>query len=411
MTDLAGLRTLSMFEARAQAILPADAFAFGAGGSASEATLERNRHALRHLAIEQRVLMNVKTIDTRASFLDMTLPSPIIVAPMGGMYRFHPEGDVEMARGATRDGGMAVVSGVAGWPLHDIAAAANGPLIFQLYWLGDREWVADKLGQARAAGFKAVCLTVDTAAYSRRERDMVLDAPGQRRGGPAPAPPLGDTQSGLTWDDVDWARSQVTLPFGLKGILTARDARIALDHDIDFIWVSNHGGRQLDDGRASIDALTDIVDVVQGRVPLIVDGGFRRGTDVMKGLALGATLVAFGRTVLWGLAVAGADGVQRVLRLLNEELTINMKLAGRTRTSGLTPDLVQRVDGSGFAVPVVRPMTRLDDPEASLMAQLSPSQRAAVRAITDSTELSEVDKMWGITETLFGVTGSGGEGQ
>jgi glycolate oxidase len=345
MTDsLLEFRTLSMFEQRAQAIVTPDALAYATGGSASEATLERNRRALQHLALEQRVLMGVQSIDTRAEFLGLSLPSPIIVCPMGGMYRFHPEGDVEMARGATRDGGMTVVAGGASG-LDMIAAAASGPLIFQLYWLGDREWVADRLQQVTAAGdrFKAFCLTVDAAAYSRRERDIVLNVAPRR------ATPLPDTQSMLTWDDVDWVRTQLELPFGLKGVMTAADALLALEHDVDFIWVSNHGGRQIDDGRATIDALAEIADVVGGRVPLIVDSGFRRGTDAIKALALGATLVAFGRTALWGFAVGGADGVQKVLRLLNEELVLNMKLAGQRSTSRLTPSAIRRIDASGFA--------------------------------------------------------------
>jgi isopentenyl diphosphate isomerase/L-lactate dehydrogenase-like FMN-dependent dehydrogenase len=398
--DLADLRTLAMFETRAQATLPPDVWAFAYGGSSSEATLERNRRALQHLAIEQRVLMNVHVVDITATFLGMTLPSPIIVAPMGGMYRFHPQGDVEIARGATRAGGMSVVSGVAGWPLEEIGAAVSGPLMFQLYWLGDRDWVAEKLQHVVAGGFKAFCLTVDTAAYSRRDRDIMLRTPGQRRGGPVPAPELRDTQSPLTWADVDWVRRQIPLPFGLKGILTAADARLAVQHGVDFVWVSNHGGRQLDDGRATIDALSEIVDAVQGRVPIIVDSGFRRGTDAIKALALGATLVAYGRTPLWGLACGGADGVQAVLGLLNEELTIGMKLAGRTVSSQLPRDVIRRVDASGFAPP---PPTTDGNRQTDFMAQMSPRQQEVVRAVTENPDLSEVEKMWGITEALFGT--------
>ncbi|MBV9322522.1 MAG: alpha-hydroxy-acid oxidizing protein [Chloroflexi bacterium] len=390
--------TLSMFEARAREIVPPDALAYATGGAASEATLDRNRWALQHLAIEQRVLMGVKTIDTTTSFLGLTLPTPIIVSPMGGMYRFHPEGDVEMARGATRDGGLSVVAGGAPG-LDKVAAAASGPLIFQLYWLGDREWVADKLRTVHAAGFKAFCLTVDAAAYSRRERDILLNMPLRRA-----AAALPDTQSSLTWDDVDWVKAQIPLPFGLKGIMTAQDAELALDHRVDFLWVSNHGGRQLDDGRATIDALTEIADVVNGRVPLVVDSGFRRGTDAIKALALGATLVAFGRTALWGLAVGGADGVQSVLRLLNEELVINMKLAGQRSTSLLSPRVIRRIDGSGFAINV--PVSQRTSPEGSLMSQLSASQRAAVQQISDDAGLSEIDKMWSITEAVLGAAPS-----
>lgn len=390
------LRTLGMFETHAQAILPPDVWAFADGGSSSEVTLARNRDALQHLAIEQRVLMNVRNVDTTAHFLGMTLPSPIVVAPMGGMYRFHPDGDVEIARGATRGGGMSVVSGVAGWPLEEIGAVATGPLMFQLYWLGDSDWVAEKLQHAVAGGFKAFCLTVDTAAYSRRDRDIMLRAPGQRRGGPVPAPELRDTQSGLSWDDVDWVRTQIPLPFGLKGILTAADARLAIAHGVDFIWVSNHGGRQLDDGRATIDALSEIAEAVQGRVPIVVDSGFRRGTDAIKALALGATLVAYGRAPLWGLACAGADGVHGVLQLLNDELVIGMKLAGRTVARNLSADMLRRVDGSGFAGPAA-------------MTRLSATQQEVVRAVTQDPGLSEIEKMWGITEALFGADVQQGE--
>ncbi len=298
--DMSELRTLAMVEARAKEVLPPEVWAYGSGGASSEATLERNRRALQRLAIEQRVLMDVRNIDTTANFLGMELPSPIIVAPMGAMFRFQPDGDVEMARGAGRAGGLSVVSGVAGWPLEEIGAAASGPLMFQLYWLGDRDWVAEKLQHVVAGGFKCFCLTVDMASYSRRERDITIGISGRQSGGPAPAPANRDTQAGLNWDDVEWARRQTNLPFGLKGILSAADARIAVDAGVDFIWASNHGGRQLDDGRGTIEVLPEIVDAVQGRVPIIVDGGFRRGTDAIKGLALGATLVAYGRTVLWG---------------------------------------------------------------------------------------------------------------
>jgi isopentenyl diphosphate isomerase/L-lactate dehydrogenase-like FMN-dependent dehydrogenase len=392
--NVSDLKTLDMFEARAQAVLPADAWAFAYGGSSSEVTLRRNRQALQHLAIEQRVLMNVRHVDLTARFLDMELPSPIIVAPMGGMSRFHPQGDVEMARGATRAGGMSVVAGGAPWPLEEIAAAASGPLMFQLYWLGDRQWVAEKLLHVVAGGYKAFCLTVDSAVPSRRDRDI------EHRIGPGAR--LGDAQAGLTWDDVDWVRHQIPLPFGVKGVLTVEDAMLALEHGVDFIWLSNHGGRQLDDGRATIDVLPEVADVVDARVPIIVDSGFRRGTDAIKALALGATLVAYGRTALWGLASGGADGVQAVLRILNEELMVAMKLAGRTIARELPREMIRRVDASGFAEPMRRRAT--GDPESDLMAQLSRRQREVIRGISENSALSEVDKMWGITEALFGAT-------
>jgi len=386
--------TLPEIRRAAHEKLPRDHWNFGDGAAETESSKRRNRRHLDRLAIQQNVLVDVRNIDLRTTLLGVPLSWPVAVAPMGGLVLFNPEGDVEMARGATRDGGLSVVAGGAPG-LDNVAAAATGPLIFQLYWMGDRDWVADKLQTVHAAGFKAFCLTVDTAAYSRRELDIVLNMPVRR-----PAGALPDTQSSLTWDDVDWVKDQIPLPFGLKGIMTGADASIALDHGVDFIWVSNHGGRQLDDGRATIDALTEIADVVNGRVPLIIDSGFRRGTDALKALALGATLVSFGRTALWGLAVGGADGVQTVLRLLNEELIINMKLSGQRSVRQLTPRMIRRIDGSGFAIkPPAGPT-----PEGDLMSQLSASQRAAVQHITDDSEMSEIDKMWSITEAILGGT-------
>jgi len=345
--DLDELRTLPIIEARAKEKLEPELWAYGSGGASSEATLDRNRRSLQRLGIEQRVLRDVRNVDTTAQFMGLTLPSPIITAPMGRMYSYHADGDVEMARGATRDEGMAVVSGVAGWPLEEIGAAAGpGPLMFQLYWLGDREWVSEKLSHVVPAGFKAFCLTVDMASYSRRERDIAAGLVARIRGGPTPAPaPAGrNFQAALNWDDVAWVRKQIDVPFGLKGILSKEDARIAVEEGVDFIWASNHGGRQLDDGRATIDVLPEIADAVQGRAPIIVDGGFRRGSDAIKALALGATLVAYGRTVLWGFAVAGADGAAHVLRLLNEELRINLALSGQTVASKLPREMIHKVD-------------------------------------------------------------------
>ena len=199
-------------------------------------------------------------------------------------------------------------------------------MIFQLYWLGDRDWVAEKLTHVVAGGFKAFCLTVDSAAYSRRERDLMLRAPGERRGGPMPAPALQDTQSSLSWPDVDWLLTQTPLPCGLKGILTAEDAHLAVDHGVDFIWVLTHGGRQLDGRGDDSNVLPEIVAAVRGAVPIVIDSGFLVGNRCDEGPGArgdagrirSATAVGSGN---------GRDGVHKVSSP-NQELTINMKLAG-----------------------------------------------------------------------------------
>lgn len=314
------------------------------GGAASETTLRRNSQALERLAIEQRVLVDVREIDLTVEFLGLSVPSPVIVAPMGGIVRFWPEGDLEMARGAGRAGNFSTVSGVCGWPMEQIAAAATGPLIFQLYHFGDRDWVVSRLERVQSRPeYKAICLTVDSAVYSRRDRDVANRYFARERSTLEPPPPDNSYPARLTWADVDWLRQLIHVPFGLKGIMSAADARIALDHGIDFIWVSNHGGRQLDSGRATIDALPEIVDAVAGRAPVLVDGGFTRGADVIKAVALGATMVAMGKACAWGLAVGGADGIASTLRILRDEIAITMGLSGNTSLRALRRDVVRKV--------------------------------------------------------------------
>jgi 4-hydroxymandelate oxidase len=301
---------------------------------------------LQKLAIRQRVLVDVRHVDLTTTFLGLELPLPIAIAPMGGLVVFHPQGDVEMARGAGSSGSLAVVSGVTGWPVEDVAKAATGPLIFQLYFGGPRSWVQELLGRVEASGYHAVCLTVDLQRYGRRERDLRLsyDPREARKIAPNLPPPDMDYQARLTWDDVAWLRSLLKVPFGLKGILTAEDAKLAVEAGVKIIWVSNHGGRQLDSAEATIDVLPEIVEAVDGRAQIIIDGGFRRGTDIIKGLALGANLIAMGRTMLWGLAVGGAAGVNRTLQLLREELETSLGLCGQTSVRGLKPSLIRRVD-------------------------------------------------------------------
>jgi len=338
--------TLPEIRRAAKKLLPPGPWAFGAGGAETETTLRRNRQAIQRLAIRQRVLVDVRNVDLTTSFLGTELPLPIAIAPMGSILLFHPQGDVEMARGAAPSKTLAVVSGVTGWPVEEIARATTGPLLFQLYFAGPRSWAQDLLGRVETAGYRAVCLTVDLQVYGRRERDLLLrfDPRAARALAPNPSPPDMNYQARLTWDDVAWLRSVLKVPLGLKGILTGEDARRAVEAGVQIVWISNHGGRQLDHTQATINVLPEIVEAVDGRAEIIIDGGFSRGTDIIKALALGANIVALGRTMLWGLAVGGAAGVDRTIQILRDELATGLALCGQTSVRGLTPSLICRGD-------------------------------------------------------------------
>ncbi len=338
--------TLPEIHRAARARLPRTSYDFGAGGTETETTLRRNRRSLRRLAIRQDVLVDVRQVDLSTSLLGVPLSWPVVIAPMGGLVLFHPEGDAEMARGAAKADTLQFLSGATGWSVEAVAAASPGLKMFQLYHMGDRAWVADLLARVEASGYLCVCLTVDVQVYSRRERDITARfSPREAMSkAPNPRPPDSEYPARLTWADVEWLRKTTRLPIGLKGIMTTRDARRAVDAGVELIWVSNHGGRQLDATQASIDALPAVADTVAGAASIIVDGGFARGTDVIKGLAWGANAVAVGRTALWGLAADGAAGVACTMDILRREIRTSMALAGQTSARGLTRDVVFRVD-------------------------------------------------------------------
>jgi len=338
--------TLPEIRRAAHQRLPRDHWNFGDGAAETESTKRRNRRHIDRLAIQQNVLVDVRNIDLRTSLLGVPLSWPVAVAPMGGLVLFHPEGDVEMARGAGQGDTLQWLSGATGWPVEDVAKAGSGPQMFQLYAHGDHGWMGELLARVESSGYKAVALTVDVQMYSRRERDVFHRFSPRKAMEVAPNPrgPLPDFQSQLTWSDVEWLLKTTRLPVGLKGIMTVADARRAVDMGVRLIWVSNHGGRQLDQTQSTIEALPAIADAVAGRADIVVDGSFNRGTDVIKGLARGATVVACGRTMLWGLAADAADGVARVCEILRDEIRINMGLCGRTKIKDLTPDLIFRAD-------------------------------------------------------------------
>jgi isopentenyl diphosphate isomerase/L-lactate dehydrogenase-like FMN-dependent dehydrogenase len=338
--------TLPEIREAARQKLSRDVWNFGDGGAETETTLRRNREHLDRLALRQNILVDVRTVDLATTFLGHRLSWPVAVAPMGGLILFHPDGDCEMARGCAQGDTLQFLSGATGWPVEDVAKAAAGPKMFQLYHHGNRGWVGELMARVEATGYLSVCLTTDVQWYGRRERDILNRYVPRAAMSKAPNPrgPDQTYQARLTWDDVDWLRKTVRLPIGVKGIMTPEDARRAVEHGVDIVWVSNHGGRQLDQTQSTIDALPPIVDAVGGAASIMVDGGFNRGTDVLKALARGADLVALGRTALWGLAADGAEGVARTCALLREEMSTALALSGQTTIKGLKPDYVFRVD-------------------------------------------------------------------
>jgi len=320
-------QTLHEIVAKARANLNQNDWDYIVGGADTETTLRRNRLALDQLAFRPRVLRDVSTIDTSVDEFGHRLRLPILLAPVGALESFH-DGAAETVVRAAREFGVAhMLSSVCQLGLEKVAEAApDGARMFQLYVRGDEAWVDDHVARAIAHGYAGFALTVDTAHYSRRERDIakryVRESRIRATG--------GDFQKGLEWRTVKLIKDKYKIPLVLKGIATAEDAAIALDHGVDWIYVSNHGGRQLDHGRGSMHVLPEIVDAVAGRAKIMVDGSICRGTDIVKAIASGADLVGIGRLQCWALAAAGEAGIVRMLELLEDEMIRCLGLLGLT---------------------------------------------------------------------------------
>ena len=315
------------------------------GGSESETTMRRNRLGFDRLAFRPRILVDVSELDASTSFLGHPLRIPVLLAPIGSLQVFLPEGGAAATNAAGEFGTMHVVSSVTQPSLEEIAASHPAPKVFQLYVHGNLSWVKDILARVKEAGYVALCLTVDNAVYSRRERVM-LDrwvTPTRR------APPDPKYRAELTWESMDRIREIGDLPFMVKGIATAEDAAMAVQHGVDVIWVSNHGGRQLDHGQATIDMLPEIVQAAEGKAAIVLDGGIQRGSDVLKAVALGANAVAIGKLQGWGLAAAGQEGLVRLLELLEDEILVAMGLLGVTRLDQLNPSYLCKAEPVGVA--------------------------------------------------------------
>jgi 4-hydroxymandelate oxidase len=351
-------------EARARERMELQSFDYYASGAHDEVTLRANRAAFERLAIAYRVLVDVSRRDLATTVLGMPVSMPMLVAPTAFHCLATPEGEVATARAAGAAGTVMILSTLSTRPVEAVVAAASGPVWFQLYVYRDRGATAALVRRAEAAGCRALVLTVDAPLLGRRERDVRnrfrlppgLSVANMLPEGYGDLPPV-DADSGLaayvaalldpslSWKDVAWLRSITELPVVVKGIVRPDDALRAAEVGAAGLVVSNHGGRQLDTAPATLDVLPEIADALAAHghaIELLLDGGVRRGTDVLKALALGARAVLLGRAVLWGLAADGEAGAAYVLRLLRDELDLAMALAGAPTVKEITRDLVRR---------------------------------------------------------------------
>ena len=357
--DPASLHTLASFHRAARASLSREAYDYFRGAADARHTVRRNRDAYRSLEIWPRVLVDVSQRTLATTVLGEAVTLPVLIAPTAYQRMAHPDGECATARAASAAGTLMVVSTLSTTSLEDVSASAPGPKWFQLYVHRDRALTESLIDRAVRANYRAIVLTVDAPLLGRRLADVrnrFALPPGLTMANfeaSASARPADQRDSALanyvatrhdpsiTWKDLAWLRDRAKLPLILKGIVRGDDARRAVDHGVDAIVVSNHGGRQLDGAPAGIDALETVVAAVGGRCEVYVDGGVRWGTDVFKALALGARAVLIGRPILWGLAVGGDVGAQRVLEILRDELSMAMALAGCADVRAIDASLVK----------------------------------------------------------------------
>ena len=340
-------KTLHEIARQAQASLSRDYWDYLVGGADTESALKRNRYGVDSWVFRPRILNDVSEIHTRSEFLGVELRIPVLLAPIGSVQVFDAGGGEAVARAAADFGVLQILSSVCLPDFETIAQKVPGPRIYQLYLMNDQAWMDDIIARSIEAGYTAFCLTVDTQTYSRRERDILKGF----------VPPSGSRvdnadfgyQSRMNWDTVAHIKSEFDIPLLIKGVNVAEDAKRCVEAGVDVVYVSNHGGRQLDHTRACIDALPEVVAAVDGRVPVVVDGGFLRGADVVKGLCLGASAVGMGRFEGLAMAAGGAPALVRALEILEHEVRTTMALLGISRLEDLHPGLLEK------ALPIVPP--------------------------------------------------------
>jgi 4-hydroxymandelate oxidase len=330
--------TVDGYEPLARARLPRDVYDYYAGGAGDEWTLAENRRAFDDWVIRPRMLTATYPPDASTTVLGTEVSFPVLVAPWAYQRLAHPDGELATARAAAGAGTIMAVSSTTVDYLEDVAAASDGEKWWQLYVFTDRGLSEEMLHRVHAARFSAICFTVDFPVGGLRHRDT-RNAFEMSIG--LPDDDLVYDPS-ISWADIAWIKEHAPLPVLVKGVMTAEDARLALEHGADGIVVSNHGGRQLDGVAAGVTVLPEVVEAVDGRVPVLVDGGVRRGIDVFRALALGADAVMVGRPIAWGLAAAGEQGVANVLAILRNEFENAMALAGVKRVGDIDRPFVAR---------------------------------------------------------------------
>lgn len=332
--------TLHEIVKQARANLDRNCWDYLIGGSDTEASLRRNRFGLDSWVYRPRILNDVSHIDVAGELLGTPLTIPVLLPPIGSIQVFDPAGGLAVARAAQDYGVLQILSSVCTPDFEAIAAAVPGPRVYQLYLMGDQAWMDDIIRRAIDAGYTGFCLTADTQNYSRRERDILkgfVPPSGSQAGSVA-----FNYQSTMSWDTVAHIKDSFDIPLVIKGVNVAEDAARCVEAGVDVVYVSNHGGRQLDHTRACIDALPEVVAAVDGRAPVVVDGGFLRGADVVKALCLGASAVGMGRLQGFAMAAGGQDTLVRAMQLVEREIRLTMALLGMSSISQLNPGLLER---------------------------------------------------------------------
>jgi isopentenyl diphosphate isomerase/L-lactate dehydrogenase-like FMN-dependent dehydrogenase len=343
------------YERLAEERLDPGTFGYYAGGAGDEWTLRENVAAFNRWVLRPRVLVDVGSVTTETTVLGIDVAMPVLVAPTGLVRLAHEDGEAAIARAAASAGTVFCLSTLSSLTPAEVAGAApECTRWFQLYWSRDRGFTSNLVAAVAEAGFGAIVLTVDLPAGGRRERDLrtAFEVPNDLPLPNLPTPMRGELQAAIgevvdptiTWRDLEWLASLTDLPLVIKGVLTAEDAELACEHGAAGLVVSNHGGRQLDGVPATLDALPEVVEAAEGRAEILLDGGVRRGSDVLKALALGARAALVGRAVLWGLAVDGEKGVRRVLELLRDEVALALTLLGCPAPDAITRAHIRRAD-------------------------------------------------------------------
>jgi 4-hydroxymandelate oxidase len=334
------------FEVLAKERLAKEEYDYIAGGATDEISVDRNRRAFQSWALRPRVLRDVHSLDLTTTVLGTKISLPVLIAPCGGHKKAHPEGEFATYRAAAAHRTIFAVSANAAVSFEELAKAAAGPLWLQMYFFADREMTKDWLARAKAAGYEAVCVTLDSQWPPKRERNIrnnyrnVRGVNFPNSSGHAAASSRGGADPAATWKDLAWLKGATDLPIVAKGIMTGEDVEQCAELGADAVIVSNHGGRHLDNTLATVEVLPEAVAAAKGKVEVLLDGGIRRGADVVKAIALGAKAVFIGRPLFWGLAVDGEQGVIRVLDILREEIEITMAKCGRTDIASIDSTVV-----------------------------------------------------------------------